>query len=88
MIIHNRRLNIDSTDVETCDDLTTLLKWKLGVLETYHSIIEKLVEVRAMKSKTGAHADRDWYNRTDKARRLQEMLILQIEIRINELKNK
>lgn len=85
MIIYNKKLGISSENVQNCNDLETLMEWRIGVAMTHHEICEKLTEVRSMKAKTGAHADRDWYSRTESARRLQEILLLEIELRIHKL---
>ena len=85
MIIKNNKLLIDSNDVYECEDLLLLYKWYVGVMEILYEIHEKLTEAKAKRAGTGQYADRDWFTRTDMARRLQEILALQIKERIKEL---
>lgn len=87
MIIKNNKLLIDTNDVYECTDLLLLYKWQVGVLETLYEIHEKLTEAKAKRAGTGLYADRDWFQRTDMARRLQEILALQIKERIKELED-
>lgn len=85
MTIKNNKLLIDTNDVYECVDLLLLYKWQVGVYETLYEIHEKLTEAKAKRAGTGQYADRDWFTRTNMARRLQEILALQIKERIKEL---
>lgn len=86
MTIENKNLGINSDDVYDCKDKETLLNWKIGVAETLYNIWEKLKNARAEKEETGHYADREWYTKADTARRLQEILLFQIEHRLEQLK--
>ncbi len=79
MTIRNNNLNMDSNDVYDCQDQSLLYEWRIGVASTIVEIVDKLNEAKATKARTGVHMDREWYQRTDKARRLQEILLWQIE---------
>lgn len=85
MIIRNNKLDISTDDVYECTNVLMLYKWYVGVLETLYEIWEKLNEAKAKRAGTGQYADRDWFKRTDMARRLQEILSVQIKERIREL---
>lgn len=86
MIITNNNLKIDTNDVYDCVDLSTLYEWRIGVAITIVEIVDKLNEAKATKARTGVHMDREWYQRTDKARRLQEILLWQIEHQLIKIK--
>lgn len=87
MIIKNKRLDIDTNDVYECTDKSTLYAWLITVYETLKEINEKLTEAKAIRAGKGIYADRDWFTRTDTARRLQEILALQIKQKIIEIED-
>lgn len=85
MVIKNNRINIDSNDVWECESTATLYKWLSQIHEGLHEINEKITSAKAMRAGKGVYADRDWFNRTNSVKRLQEILALQIKQRIKEL---
>lgn len=87
MIIKNKRLDIDTNDVYESTDLVELYDWRVNVAITYYNLTNKINKARATKAELGTYVDREWYQRTDDARRLQEILLFQIEHRIQELKD-
>lgn len=86
MTIENKNLGINSDDVYSCEDKLKLLEWRVGVSETYFDIWKQLIEATAEKERTGVYKDRDWFNNTKTACRLQEILLFQIEHRLEQLK--
>lgn len=88
LTVRNNNLDIDSNDVYDCQEESTLRGWRVGVAVTLNEIIEKLNKAKRVKAETGVHMDRDWYQRTDKARRLQEILLFQIEEQLSIILNK
>ena len=85
MEIINKNLGISTEDVYSCDDLLKLREWRVGVALTLHEISCKLTEAKAHKHRTGVYVDKVWFERTEKARRLQEILLFQIEHQIEKL---
>lgn len=87
MIIRNKKLGISSEDVKSETDLVTLARWRIEQARTLDEIINKLTKAKAIKAELGTYVDRNWFNRTESARRLQEILFFEILLRIKELEN-
>lgn len=85
MEIINKNLGISTEDVYSCEDILKLREWRVGVAQTLYEIYCKLTEAKATKARTGFYVDRVWFEKTEKAKRLQEILLFQIEHQIEKL---
>lgn len=86
MIIENKNLGINTEDVYACTDRLTLLEWRVKVSQDYFNIWQKLIKAISEKDLTGEYTDKYWFTQTKTACRLQEILLFQIEHRLEELK--
>lgn len=85
MIIRNKYLNISTDDVSKETDITLLKKWLVDIEENITCMDFAITQAKLRFYETGVRSDDNWFNRIQSASRLQKLLKIQIESRINEL---
>jgi len=86
MIIHSGELNIDSQDVELCEDITQLKKWKLELELVILQLKNKLTSADyKFDSPDEESPNPEWYKNTLMYTRLQQALQVKVKLRMLEI---
>jgi hypothetical protein len=85
MIIRNKYLGISNQDVLKEQDLTILKKWLIDIEENITCMDMAISQAKLKAYEEGIYSNNEWFNKIVTANRLQKILKVQIEQRIEEL---
>lgn len=85
MIIRNKYLGITSKDVEKETSILTLKQWLIDIEENIFCMETAISEAKNRAYYDKVFSDREWFSRITTAARLQKLLKIYIESRLEEL---
>ncbi len=85
MVIRNKYLKISNEDIRIERDSLKLRQWLIDIEENILCMDVAIDQAKYTAFSTGNYADRDWFTKITTASRLQKILKLEIEKRLEEL---